>query len=60
MAKIDHFGKIRKRLDKFFRVVFGIWLKFEHTLANVYGIGQSFIVLKWQILNKPNGHLVTL
>ena len=42
------------------RVLFGMWYKFELTLANVYGIGQSFIVLKGQILNKSNGHLVTL
>ena len=42
-----------------FKGILSIWRHFEPTLA-IFAVGQIFIVLIGQILNKQSSHLVTL
>ena len=44
--------QIFKSIEQFLEDLFIIWLNFHPTLAKLYAIGQIFIVVSGQIMNK--------
>ena len=60
LAILGHLNKILKSIWPFLGKIFSIWPNSDSTLAIIFIIGQIFIVLNGQILNKQFSHLVTL
>ena len=59
-GEISPLWRVFSYLWQFFECFFHICQNFEPTLATFYRIGQMFIVVNGQILNKLSNHLVTL
>ena len=58
MANFRHFCNILKVFGQFLRLLFGIWQSFEPNFANLYAIGQIYIVINGQIekIIEVSGH----
>ena len=63
LSSVTRFGEIlAKKLSiwQFLEGLFSLWQFFEPTLGNFYAIGQTFISVNSQILQKCSSPLVTL
>ena len=54
LANFRHFCNILKVFGQFLRLLFGIWQSFEPNFANLYAIGQIYIVIIAKLKNNQS------